>query len=315
MAVDKLVDSTQLDADLTSVADAIRTKGGTSASLAFPSGFVSAINAIPTGGGGATIQPLSVTQNGTYTAPTGVDGYSPVTVNVSGGSGINVDDIAMKTISGVISGNAQYVASMAFQSCSLLTGAIFPNVLSISGSAFAYCSSLSYVEFPNVEAVQANAFYRCSSLTEVSFPKATFINNAAFNLCSSLTKVSLPSASNISAQAFSSCALLSDVYIPNVDRIGSSAFWSCKSLTTVRLEKVTRISTTAFAWCTNLSQVYILGSVKCSFMGSVFGSTPMTDSSYLGYWGSIYVPSSMVSDYKTTSNWSIYADRITSYVE
>lgn len=49
MAVDKLVDSTQLDADLTSVANAIRTKGGTSASLAFPADFVSAIAAI-TGG-------------------------------------------------------------------------------------------------------------------------------------------------------------------------------------------------------------------------------------------------------------------------
>ena len=54
MAVDKLVDSTQLDSDLTSVANAIRTKGGTSAQLSFPSGFVSAIEAIPTGGGGTT---------------------------------------------------------------------------------------------------------------------------------------------------------------------------------------------------------------------------------------------------------------------
>lgn len=52
MAVDKLVDSTQLDTDLTSVANAIRTKGGTSAQLAFPAGFVSAVEAIPTGGGG-----------------------------------------------------------------------------------------------------------------------------------------------------------------------------------------------------------------------------------------------------------------------
>lgn len=49
MAVDKLVDSTQLNADLTSVANAIRTKGGTSADLAFPAGFVSAVNAIPQG--------------------------------------------------------------------------------------------------------------------------------------------------------------------------------------------------------------------------------------------------------------------------
>lgn len=52
MAVDKLVDSTQLDSDLTSVANAIRTKGGTSGQLAFPAGFVGAIEAIPSGGGG-----------------------------------------------------------------------------------------------------------------------------------------------------------------------------------------------------------------------------------------------------------------------
>lgn len=58
MSVDKLVDSTQLDSDLTSVANAIRTKGGTSAQLAFPAGFVSAIAAIPSGGSGITISPM-----------------------------------------------------------------------------------------------------------------------------------------------------------------------------------------------------------------------------------------------------------------
>lgn len=56
MSVDKLVDSAQLDADLASVASAIRSKGGTSAQLAFPAGFVAAVNAIPTGGGGMNIQ-------------------------------------------------------------------------------------------------------------------------------------------------------------------------------------------------------------------------------------------------------------------
>ena len=48
MAIDKAVDSSVLDAGLTSVANAIRTKGGTSASLAFPTDFVSAIGAIQT---------------------------------------------------------------------------------------------------------------------------------------------------------------------------------------------------------------------------------------------------------------------------
>lgn len=42
------------DSNLTAIADAIRTKGGTSAALAFPTGFADAIAAIPSGGGGAS---------------------------------------------------------------------------------------------------------------------------------------------------------------------------------------------------------------------------------------------------------------------
>ena len=49
------------DTDLTSVANAIRTKGGTSAQLEFPTDFVSAIGAIPSGGGGAVIKTGTVT--------------------------------------------------------------------------------------------------------------------------------------------------------------------------------------------------------------------------------------------------------------
>lgn len=63
MSVDKLVDSTQLDSDLTSVANAIRAKSGGSGSLAFPSGFVSEIGNIPSGGGGG----LTTIASGTYT--------------------------------------------------------------------------------------------------------------------------------------------------------------------------------------------------------------------------------------------------------
>lgn len=69
------------DTELTSIANAIRTKGGTSASLVYPSGFISAINAIPTGSS-IDVESLTITQNGIYTAPTG-KAYSPVTVSVS----------------------------------------------------------------------------------------------------------------------------------------------------------------------------------------------------------------------------------------
>ena len=52
--VTKLVNATELDSNLTSVANAIRAKSGGSGSLAFPGGFVSEIQSIPTGGGGTT---------------------------------------------------------------------------------------------------------------------------------------------------------------------------------------------------------------------------------------------------------------------
>lgn len=44
MAENKVVNTTQLEADLTSIADAIREKTGGSDSLAFPDGFVSAMD-------------------------------------------------------------------------------------------------------------------------------------------------------------------------------------------------------------------------------------------------------------------------------
>lgn len=72
------VDSTQLNTDLTSVANAIRAKSGGSSALAFPAGFVSEIQAIPSGGGGPHEVPDGYTQlmwlrsSGTQAINTGV---------------------------------------------------------------------------------------------------------------------------------------------------------------------------------------------------------------------------------------------------
>ncbi len=47
---------------------------------------------VPSGGSTApVIEPLEITENGTYTAPDGVDGYSPITVNVAGGGSTEPD--------------------------------------------------------------------------------------------------------------------------------------------------------------------------------------------------------------------------------
>lgn len=79
-----MADYLTTDTDLTAVADAIRAKGGTSAALEYPDGFVSAIGAISTG-----ITPtgtISITENGTYD----VTDYASAEVNVSGGSSVSL---------------------------------------------------------------------------------------------------------------------------------------------------------------------------------------------------------------------------------
>lgn len=178
MSVDKLVDSTQLDSDLTSVANAIRTKGGTSAQLAFPNGFVSAIDAIPTGG---TLITKTITENGIYSAEDDdADGYSEVTVNVSGGGvptlfynnvsggtlyaeetiidsdtpisvlkrfagASNLKKIRCLKTSDYGGSNANSIAS-AFSGCTLLEEVTFLNGMSTSG----YCEDI-IKDCPNIK--------------------------------------------------------------------------------------------------------------------------------------------------------------------
>lgn len=91
-------------ADLTSVANAIRTKGGTSAQLAFPAGFVSAVEAIPTGGGGGaqTIASGTFTGDGAFPSAIPIGKRMPKTdfifnIWVDGGTEITPPSSANRT--------------------------------------------------------------------------------------------------------------------------------------------------------------------------------------------------------------------------
>ena len=67
------------DAELSQVADSIRTKGGTNSPLTWPDGFSSAAGNIST----SNLGTKTVTDNGTYNASSdSLDGYSSVTVQI-----------------------------------------------------------------------------------------------------------------------------------------------------------------------------------------------------------------------------------------
>ena len=100
MAYDKVVDSASLDSKLTQVADAIRTKGNTSADLQFPSGFISAIQAIQTGTELQII--VTVTSGATVTATKGSKVVSGTSVN--GTCTLTVPEEGEWTVSATLSG-------------------------------------------------------------------------------------------------------------------------------------------------------------------------------------------------------------------
>jgi hypothetical protein len=86
------------ESSLTSVADAIRDKSGTTSSLVFPEGFISAIGSITPGEGGITPNgTINITTNGIHD----VTSFASANVNVptSGGDIVNGDDIEVDSLS------------------------------------------------------------------------------------------------------------------------------------------------------------------------------------------------------------------------
>lgn len=168
---DKLVNSTQLDSDLTSVANAIRTKGGTSASLSFPSGFVTAIGNISTGGG-STLITKNITANGTYNASSdNADGYSSVTVAVP----------PAPYVTGTFTGTEAGVLSVPLS----YTGDGYPVAVTIYPDAGTYNSESTFYTTVQKSAICVWACGKCitSSSPDYTYSSGTLSSNQVSVLC------------------------------------------------------------------------------------------------------------------------------------
>lgn len=389
------------DTELSGIASAIRLKGGTSEPLVFPSGFVSAISAIETGGEPPVLISKIITSNGEYdpssdnadafshvtvSVPTestpvlvsksilengtynpsddNADAYSQVVVNVSGGGGgdgallegiltgtvselytiasgslrsyaftsqrtvlasVNMPNITSiggsafndcRSLQTVSFDNCLYIGGYAFQNCSMLQSVSFPACTNIGSGAFDRCSSLRSAIFPQVQSILGNAFSGCTSLSYFSASNCIYVDAYAFYKCTSLSDVHLPNCSYVNSSAFDLCSNLKEISLPECSYIGPMAFSNCSSLEVVYLTKCKTLSNRAFTKCNRLKSLYLLSTSIVNIPQSqVFESTPIALSSYLGYYGSIYVPASLVDAYKSATYWSYYSDRITSYVE
>ena len=339
------------DTQLSSIANAIRTKGGTSASLVFPSGFVSAVENIPTGvlisktisqngsyratddnadgysdvivnvsGGSSPILiSKSISQNGTYNpSDDNADAYSQVVVNVSGGGGgEGLPAFILDGGSGVLSTSVlSKIREYGMFLHSSVTSVSLDNVGTIGSNAFAYCIKLKNVDCSNCLTIGASAFLQCTSLSSISFPTCQNINEYAFSSCTSLGTISFPQCVSIGNGAFASCRNVYQIILPNCESIGDSCFRSCVKVSQVYTPKCKRIGSRAFGDCSKFESMYISTSNCVLVNSNAFMNTAMINSALLGgRYASVYVPSEYVDAYKSAAQWSFYSDRISAYPE
>ena len=238
------------------------------------------------------------------------------------------------TLKNILFTKVNSIDNAAFLGCIALTSINFPLLEVIPESAFAGCNSLQLVNIPNattidpyafyncglksielsnVTTISYYAFYYCSALQEINFSNVTDIGYGAFANCERLLSLQLPNIKNISDTAFMSCTDLMSINLSRLQIIGQSAFASCPNLTNVRFSNVTDIASNAFVSCRNLRSVYLLmSSVPTLHDVNAFAGTPLSNT-YQGAFGSIYVPASLVADYRATTGWVPYASRIVPY--
>lgn len=114
--------------DLTKVASAIREKGGTSDPLVYPDGFVTAIQAIETGGGG--------------------------------GSDELVNSLIDRTISGAyVNNTVTIIGRYGLGGCTKLTSVVLPAVRTTVGNSIVGCSALTKADFSNLQKIRYSTFY------------------------------------------------------------------------------------------------------------------------------------------------------------
>ena len=212
----------------------------------------------------------------------------------------------------------------AFYRCSALTSIIIPNsVTNIGNYAFYGCSNLTTISISNsVTSIGDGTFYGCSGVTSVVIPESvTNIGKEAFSDCFSLTSISTENTIT-RVNAFYGTKWY-DNQPDGLVYVGSALYkykgtMSINSNINIK-EGTKSITDYAFAECSGLTSITIPSSVNnigeftfhnCELLSKLTCNALTPPSlGYAAFYGTqyesgtLYVPASAISAYKTTSGW------------
>ena len=241
------------------------------------------------GGGGGVITGLTAISNGIYTAGGGVDGYSPVEVNVQpslqdmtiiangsytadeGYYGLNtiivsVPDVPAVTETLSVTDNGIYIPSVGVDGFSKVTVDVPQSVTGYTQKDLTEKTFIITDLNNSASYVASGAFKNYIGMREIHLNNCSIVYNEAFYSIGELNSVSLPYTIGIRSSAFAYCKNLKDVYLPNCNYINDNAFNSCSSsLSSIDLPKCETIENNAFAFCKSLQFV---SAPECHLIGS-----------------------------------------------
>lgn len=207
--------------------------------------------------------------------------------------------------------NCEYIGHGAFANHWYLSAINLPKCSYIGPAAFLdagadppYSSTtyMTQVSLPKCEYIDIGGLARLGYAGRIQLPKCSYIGEEAFGVAK-ISGITALDCKYVGPSAFLQCSNLTDVDLDACEYVGSYAFESCSNLTDIVLN-CSYIGDSAF-YDTNLSVLKITYSSVCSLGTSVFRSTPLMAGT-----GSIYVPSSLVSAYKTNLRWLVFRDQI-----
>lgn len=300
--------------DLTAIANKIRGKGGTSASLEFPDGFKDAVDAIPTGTTPTGTKTINVSANGTTTHDVTNYASAQVVANVpntyaAGDEGKVVSNGALVSqTSDTVTTNDTYDTTLI-------------NSLTVNVSGGGTDTMKQYVENTltsftdsDVTELRDNCFYGSGSeLISVSLPNVTTLGENAFH-SSKIANFNLPKAATLYGNVFNDCKNVVNLVLPAyVGRnISDNIWYGCKSLQKIDLGSGTTYLGRYQLWrgCTVLDTIVLrASSVLPLSSDNSFQQTPFKSD---GTGGTIYIPKSLydhlgdgtADDYEAATNWS-----------
>ena len=222
----------------------------------------------------------------------GQDGFATYITNISLLEDVFKDN---KLCSGDIVYNAEEINRISFQGRPI-TGFTAPN---LKKSPYGLSIGTYY-----------GIFYGCTSLVFLDAPKWTNPGDGHNYGCTNLAWFKLPCAKYAGAYGFQNCTALQYAIMPRANILYTSAFSGCTNLKAFdgggEAKETSSLGlqrNTIFSGCTKLDTMVIRKADAIWELTNinVFQNTPFASD---GTGGTLYVPSSLISNYESATNWA-----------